>query len=49
MKLLEMRVYIEIDETQTDAEDIKQTLENDFNFLTDCEVKRVDLIDVIDR
>lgn len=47
MQRLELRVYIDIDETKTDAQDVIQTLENDFSFLQDCEVKRVDLMDVI--
>lgn len=43
MKKLEIKMYIDIDETQIDFKDIEQTLYNDFSQLGN--VKRVDLID----
>ena len=43
MKRLEIRMYIDIDESS--AEDIIETLQNDFEVLVECDVKRVDLID----
>lgn len=43
MKKLEIRIFIDIDETQTDFKDIEQILYNDFSQLGN--VKRVDLID----
>lgn len=45
MKRLEIKMYIDIDESKTDAEDITEALQNDFEFLVECDVKRVDLID----
>lgn len=48
MKRLEIKMYIDIDESKTDAEDIIKALENDFEFLAECDVKRVDLIDEIE-
>lgn len=46
MKKLEIRIFVDIDETQTDFKDIEQTLYNDFSQLGN--VKRVDLIDEIE-
>ena len=43
MKKLEIRIFVDIDETQTDFKDIEQILYNDFSQLGN--VKRVDLID----
>lgn len=45
MKRLEIKMYIDIDESKTYAEDIIKALQNDFEFLAECDVKRVDLID----
>lgn len=45
MKRLEIKMYIDIDESNTDVENIIETLQNDFEFLVECDVKRVDLID----
>lgn len=45
MKRLEIKMYIDIDESKTYAEDIIKTLQNNFEFLAECDVKRVDLID----
>lgn len=45
MKRLEIKMYIDIDESKTYSEDIIKALQNDFDFLVECDVKRVDLID----
>lgn len=46
MKRLEVRIFIDIDETQTDFKDIENTLCNDFKQIGN--VVRVDLIDEIE-
>lgn len=45
MKRLEIKMYIDIDESEVYSEDIVKALQNDFEFLVECDVKRVDLID----
>lgn len=45
MKRLEIRMHVDIDESKTNAENIIKALREDFEFLAECDVKRVDLID----
>lgn len=45
MKRAEIRIYLDFNEEQIDLEEIRHTLEYDFDNICNCKVKRVDIID----
>ncbi len=49
MQLIELKIYVEIDENQTSAGEVRRHLDTEIDDIISGVVKRVDLIDVIER